>query len=101
MKKILFIILMFSGIAFSQTYYGIEDKPVFNTTAEWVSIDPKISLDLVRGVAEWDVAIYDADLNYLLGREIVFIYTGQAITATGQRTVTANELNLTYNGLTQ
>ena len=99
MRKIFVIIVLFSTIALSQTYYGVNDAPVLNKTVKWVTISTSVHIHLGEGIAIWSVDFYDENLNYIIGDRAEFNYSGQPVTLAAQKTVTANLFGLIYNGL--
>jgi len=112
--KIFILVLLFSGIAFSQNY---EVNPVvaFDDTVTWVSFSDDITVNLGLGTASWRVygkkvyrsnfdslgVFIDYSFFILVTKKIIIPYTGQAITRNGQKNASAAKFDLIYTGAEQ
>jgi len=111
--KILLMVLLFSAIVFSQTYFEIEPRIAFEDTVTWVSFNDQITVNLGLGSADW--VMYGYELTYfnpdsigkfrhfkrLITKRVQVSYSGQAITQTAQKNATAAKFELIYTGITQ
>jgi len=57
------------------------------------------SVLLFAGQARWGVTAYDTNFNQRAGRDVVFNYSGQAITIAGIKTITADQHDFIYTGV--
>jgi len=108
--KILIMVLFFSTMAFSQTYFEINPIVAFDDTVTWVSFNDRITVNIGSNVADWNV--YGLKVNYtdpdslgglnhfkiLITKRVRVNYSGQSITKTAQKNVTATKFNLIYTG---
>jgi len=84
MKKLILIFLLFTGIGFTQPlsdaeFFGIDAKVSLQDTMVWVRINDIVSIDLVDKTVSWNVGLYDADFNRVLGKDLFLDFPSQAL----------------------